>query len=84
MDYNKIAKELVEKYEDIPNYIEVEFETGLRTDDFGVSNTHAKQCAISEVDGIIKALQKNTGYTQCLIDLDHWQEVRKAIEALKQ
>ncbi len=40
----------------------------------------AKQCALLHVDLMIGSLYRNIGYTQCSIDLGHYQDVKREIE----
>lgn len=41
----------------------------------------AKRCALEAVNLIVASLQKNIGYTQCMIDLKHYEFVKKEIES---
>lgn len=42
----------------------------------------AKQCALIAVNEIIKSLNKNRQFTQCTIDLTHYEFVKTEIKAL--
>jgi len=47
-----------------------------------VQEHEAKRCAIIAVNEVIIMLDKNRGYTQCLIDIKHWEAVRVELNAL--
>jgi hypothetical protein len=42
----------------------------------------SKRCAIVSVKELIKSLQKNRGYTQCTIDLKHYEAVLVELEGM--
>lgn len=86
MNYEQKAKELVDKYKGIVN-----------TKSFygyDVTIENATTCAIFEVDAILEVISEvslrinNSNilyeYNEGIDQANYWQEVRKAIEALKQ
>lgn len=40
----------------------------------------AKDCALECVEEVIESLNKNRGYTQCVIDLEFWEKVKIEIK----
>jgi len=42
----------------------------------------SKRCSIICIDQIIDSLDKNRGYTQCLIDIDYWKAVKVELDIL--
>lgn len=44
------------------------------------SYPQAKRCALVAVKELINSLEKNRGYTQCAIDLRHYEVVKNEIE----
>lgn len=79
------AKELYFKYLNLPNYIQVEFETGYREDDFGVSCQYAKQAALIAVDEILsnfglraEGMTHFTTYSA----IQYYQKVKQELELL--
>jgi len=89
MEPKEKAKELYFKYLNLPNYIQVEFETGYQEDDFGVSDQYARQAAIISVDGIINELKDSMNYMDdgnklifsCNL-LKYWMDVKHEMSKL--
>jgi len=72
------AKDLIQKVNIPSNYLEIEFEKGYKTDDYGISDYYAVDVSLIFVEEILYHL------TNSITSFVYWDNVKKELQKIRE